>query len=315
MGHNEFTTALIEHLRRPMDGINAPDDTYIEEMIKLGADIEALDEDGFTPLLRCLSYPYPASNRGGMQTAIKSALAALLRVGSNLAATTPQGQSAADLAALWSGSVATDMLASETYRRSDPTLMALFSHIDPSWPKAGQPVTSDMKYQFLNACHTGAIDEINYTVHFYPDAVHWVDEKWQSGLSNPLTTAIIQANPREKVADLLIKTGCDVNWQDSRGMTALHSLCTRDSASSAIYIPKLIASGARTDLRNENGYTARELAEHNGLTNIITTLDVSMETYSQIQAILSNHYNAQARQARAGEITQRRTNDGSKFKL
>lgn len=311
-----LTTALLAHLRLPIDGVTPPDAVYVQDMISQGADIEATDEDGLTPLLRCLSYQYPASNRGGMQTAIQSTLSALLQAGADITAMTPQGDSAIDLAARWSGStLATDMLAAETYRRSNPAVMAAFKYIGHDWPKPDQPVTSELKLKFLNACHIGDVDQVAYTLHFYPGAVDWHDDGWQSGLSNPLTTAIIQSNHREKVADLLIAAGCDVNWQDRQGMTALHSLCTSQSDRTALYIPKLIVAGARTDLRNENGYTPRELAEHNQLPMIVSILDTAVDTFEKLQAILHSHHSAQVQQSRTDTLTHRRASDGGKFKF
>lgn len=55
----------------------------------------------------------------------------------------------------------------------------------------------------------------------------------------------------------LLKLGADVNYQDSKGMTALHYMLKKDSDKK--HFPMLIAHGARGDIRNNDGVTAAEI--------------------------------------------------------
>ena len=58
-------------------------------------------------------------------------------------------------------------------------------------------------------------------------------------------------------AEELLKHGADVNYQDRKGMTALHYMLKKGSDKK--HFPMLIAHGARGDLRNKDGATAAEL--------------------------------------------------------
>ena len=58
-------------------------------------------------------------------------------------------------------------------------------------------------------------------------------------------------------AEELLKLGADVNFQDSKRMTALHYLLKKRSDKK--YVRMLINYGARGDLKNENGVTAAEI--------------------------------------------------------
>ena len=58
-------------------------------------------------------------------------------------------------------------------------------------------------------------------------------------------------------AEELLKLGADVNYQDSKGMTALHYMLKKDSDKK--HFPMLIARGARGDIKNNDGVTAAEI--------------------------------------------------------
>jgi hypothetical protein len=62
---------------------------------------------------------------------------------------------------------------------------------------------------------------------------------------------------RFAAAEELLKLGADVNFQDSKKMTALHYLLKKGSDKK--YVRMLIEYGARGDLKNESGVTAVEI--------------------------------------------------------
>ena len=60
-----------------------------------------------------------------------------------------------------------------------------------------------------------------------------------------------------EAAEELLKLGADVNYQDRKGMTALHYMLKKGSDKR--YFPMLIDHGARGELRNKQGVCAAEL--------------------------------------------------------
>jgi ankyrin repeat protein len=62
---------------------------------------------------------------------------------------------------------------------------------------------------------------------------------------------------RFEAAEELLKHGADVNFQDRKGMTALHYMLKKGSDKK--HFAMLIAHGARGDLKNKDGVTAAEL--------------------------------------------------------
>lgn len=62
---------------------------------------------------------------------------------------------------------------------------------------------------------------------------------------------------RFRAAELLLRLGADVNFQDSRKMTALHYMLKK--ASPEQYFRPLIQHGARGDIPNRDGVTAGEI--------------------------------------------------------
>ena len=60
-----------------------------------------------------------------------------------------------------------------------------------------------------------------------------------------------------EAAEELLNLGADVNYQDRKGMTALHYMLKKGSDKR--FFPMLIAHGARGDLRNSQGVCAAEL--------------------------------------------------------
>jgi ankyrin repeat protein len=71
----------------------------------------------------------------------------------------------------------------------------------------------------------------------------------------PFLSAIKTSHFRS--AEELLKLGADVNYGDSKGMTALHYMLKKDSDKK--HFPMLIAHGARGDIKNKEGATAAEI--------------------------------------------------------
>lgn len=71
----------------------------------------------------------------------------------------------------------------------------------------------------------------------------------------PFLSAIKTSHFRS--AEELLKLGADVNYRDSKGMTALHYMLKKSSDRK--HFAMLIAHGARGDIKNKDGITAAEL--------------------------------------------------------
>jgi uncharacterized protein len=84
---------------------------------------------------------------------------------------------------------------------------------------------------------------------------HGADVNDPSGEESPFLFAIKWSH--FKSAEELLKLGADVNYQDPKGMTALHYMLKKGSDRK--YFAMLIAHGARSDIENKDGLTAAEL--------------------------------------------------------
>ena len=71
----------------------------------------------------------------------------------------------------------------------------------------------------------------------------------------PFLSAIKTSHFRS--AEQLLKLGADVNYRDSKGMTALHYMLKKDSDKK--HFAMLIAHNARGDIKNKEGVTAAEI--------------------------------------------------------
>ena len=60
-----------------------------------------------------------------------------------------------------------------------------------------------------------------------------------------------------RAAEALLEGGAGVNFQDSRGMTAIHYMLKKDSDKR--HFRMLLRYGARGDLRDEKGNTAGDI--------------------------------------------------------
>src|SRR4029077_92819 len=71
----------------------------------------------------------------------------------------------------------------------------------------------------------------------------------------PFLSAIKTSHFRS--AEELLKLGSDVNYQDSKGMTALHYMLKKDSDKK--HFPMLIERGARGDIKNKDRVAAADI--------------------------------------------------------
>lgn len=301
------TAQLHALLLLSMDDATVPNPATIKALLEAGADVNAPDFQGLTPLLRCLSWKYD----GIAWTYTKQAiLSLLLFYGADLSATTPDGTTAQTLASRWDDNqLAIDKLSCETLRRSDPILMAEITQICPNLPKPATPVNDTIKYKFVRACEGGTMDNIRYFLHFYPEAVNWQADIWDKEKA-ALTGLMATIRTQEiDVATLLLARGADVNAQTASGMTALH-LAVKQDGCSAELIDLLIQAGADEKLTNQEGVDALTLAQQQDNRVIATTLLAALE-----KRAASRHAQHHLVQSAIDNLSQRRAKDGNKFKL
>ena len=305
------TAALHALLLAPMDGSSKIDVAELKRLIATGADINAPDDEGYAPLIRHLSWPYPKSGSIGDQDGFHDTTRVLLRAGADLTHTTPEGITASELAARWNDKNWTvNRLDREALRRSDPILMAEVEEISTLWPSPGTPVDDAIKRSFMVACHNGSMNEIRYLLHLYPDAIHWNEDSWMSNGGNGLMSAINHGGHKLDVAELLVTRGVDVNWQNSAGQTALHLAASKGNGSEK-FINLLVNAGANEKLKNIDGATALDLAQAQSSATYADALTTAIDARHAV-------YQAARSAARAGTdaiITSHRVRDGRKFKL
>lgn len=94
-----------------------------------------------------------------------------------------------------------------------------------------------------------------------------INEK-DSGDMGPFFTAV--SNGKMEVCAVLVANGCDVNAKDPQtGFTALHFAVERDDLSS---VQRFLVLGANSGLLDNEGRSARDLAEEKGFTKIFDFL-------------------------------------------
>ncbi len=225
----------------------------IQSLLAEGADINAPDTAGLTPLLRCLSWDYPAMD-SRMRMHVGHVFDVLLASGASLDQRHPDGRSIDDILDSWgqAGSWPRDIIACERYRRSQPTLVKSIRRISTSWPKPDEPADLATTSAFFSACTRAVmdgrdtLDEVIYYLHLYPQAA---------------------------------------GWRDKEGNTALHLAVLQGQGAEAV-ISALLVAGADHTARNTTGQTPREAALDAGLTRTVDILDVCVDTMGRINTAL-----------------------------
>lgn len=311
MTPQEATAALHAHLLLPMDGVSMPDHLLAIDLLGVGADINALDAQGYPPLLRCLSWSYASSDPDVFKQACHEMLDVMLAHGADFGAQTPQGESHADLARRWQDDqLATKKLGREAYRRSEPELAASISRVCTTWPKPGETVSEKIKESFVSACSNGQLDEITYMLHLYPDAVSWqVDQKNHKGCTG-LIAGVCSGKHRVDITRLFIAKGANVNQRNGINRTALHYAAISDDTC----VTLLMQAGADETLYDQQDRTPYELAQARASSDDRCLRAMDAVIMSRTRAN-DNALASAAAQYRSDMILTKHRRDGVKFKL
>jgi hypothetical protein len=246
-------SALLKTEMRPMQHASE-----IWGLCKSRGRIDTPDDEGLTPLLRCLGWALDAEAPPQDHEEARTILRALLGYARDIDARTPEGLTAADLAALWDdGGTALRMVEDETFRRSDAALRRYVRHIELSWPRPGDPPTEKVQKDFIDFCRQQSNPQIVYYLHLYPEASAWsqpVDGRMMTGLEAALTAHEDKGLPLR----ILIAATRHINARLNDGMTplmlaALHGKTT--------ILGDLIAAGADETLQAPDGRRPRALLE------------------------------------------------------
>lgn len=238
----------------------------IAQQIVAGADIEARDYWGRTPLLLCLSRPpsQPPIPSPYYDT-FHATLGALLQHGADMDAVDDHGNSVDTLAARHDAEYdqTRAMIVCERQRRADPWLMQRFKSLKTSWlrPDAG---IEKARTAFFQSIILDAPDEMEYILHLHPEALHWRNDKGHTGLH-----LAMRHFGGGSTVDILLAAGAEVDARADDGSTPLMLACTVDFISGRQnYCATLIAAGADERLKNDQGQTAMDIAKNHGPGNL-----------------------------------------------
>lgn len=311
MTPQEATAALHAHLLAPMDGESMPEAALAGDLLDAGADINAADDQGLPPLLRCLSWRYADFDPDVFKSAAHEMLDLLLARGADFGVQTPQGESHADLARRWKDDqLATKKIGREAYRRSEPELAASLSRICTTWPKPGEVASEQIKESFVSACSNGQLDEIIYLLHLYPDAINWqVDQKNHKDCTG-LIAGVCSGKHRVDITRLFIAKGANVNQRNGINRTALHYAAISDDTC----VTLLMQAGADETLYDSQDRTPYELAQGraNSDDRCLRAMDAVITARTRAN---DNTLAIAAAQYRSDMILTHHRRDGVKFKL
>ncbi len=266
MSRQQFTAALHEHLARLPEGLSL---TLVATLIDGGADINMPDDEGYTPLLRCLKAGCAEGMTAQMQAPLQALVSLLLRHGADMDGLSPQGHSVDALASFWGddGQVR-QRLSCERLRRSDPYLAAHISEISIYWPRPDDKNITGLTRSLMKACMAGDIEKVTYFSHVFPASLSWVDDELMGFEITPVIAAAIGTDARRKHAllEFLRDAGCEINRQNDEGNTALHYVCGAQYRSPDA-IRALIALGADDTITNNANRTPRDMTVDRGFTD------------------------------------------------
>lgn len=242
-----------------------PDADYtdrLQELLQAGADVNAVDAEGFTPLLRCLSWRWGIGEKPLFEYEQK-ALSILLRAGADLDACTPSGVSVDGLVQFWPDSgVAELKIARERFRRADPVLMQAYDIIPHTWPIPSDPChDAALPEHFVKLCESGDAAQVGYILHIRPDAIGFVADISSEGARNGVLSALHRGLSQTHVLELLFAQGADVEWRDAQGWSAL--ALAADHVDAAKVLPVVLAQKPALDRPDPNGKTPLRAALHN----------------------------------------------------
>lgn len=284
MDNNRFTAELHQLLAARCGS----DLTLVATLIDAGADVNAPDAQGYTPLLRCLqagTAEMTAQHRAPLQ----ALLSLLLRHGADMDVLSPQGLDPATLATFWNDEgEAQKRLSCERLRRSDPYLARHISEISIYWPQPSDKNIAGLARSLMKACIAGDLEKVVYFSHVFPASLGWKDDEVMGFEITPLIAAAIGTDARRKGALLafLRDAGCDINAQNDEGNTALHYACSAEYRSPEA-VRHLAALGADDSLRNNAGKTARDMTRDRGFTSgqaASDALDLGLQDRTRAQA-------------------------------
>ena len=279
MDNTRLTAELHRHLASLPDGLNL---TLAATLISGGADINMPDDEGYTPLVRCLKAGCRAGMDAQSQAPLHALLSLLLRHGADMDVLSPEGSSAAVLASFWNDEdQANQRLSCERLRRSDPYLAEHVSEISIYWPTPNDKNIAGLTRSLMKACIAGDIEKVTYFSHVFPKSLNWIDDELMGFEITPMIAAAIGTDARRKqgMLQFLVSAGCDINQQNEEGNTALHYACSAEYRSPEA-IRHLVALNANEHITNNANKTPGDLTRDRGFTDgraAADTLDLALE--------------------------------------
>ncbi len=253
-------------LHSALNGASLPSADQLKALITAGADVNAPDHHGLPMLLRVLSLGYGRADPAPYRETLHELLSLALQSGADIAAVTPAGDTAEDLAATWQDdNWALKKLDCETRRRAHPALMEKIAEIKTSWPAPDAEVSDEVVRDFMAQCYAGDVAAVDYHLHFWPEAKDWQYHPDPGRGDNGLISVVSNKETNQPdAALLLIAAGCNVNLQNDLGQTALMLAAGRPGIGSYVYISLLVDAGADETIRDHQGMTAFDHAEAAG---------------------------------------------------
>ncbi|MDR1658642.1 MAG: ankyrin repeat domain-containing protein [Deltaproteobacteria bacterium] len=229
----------------------------LEALIKLGADIESVDGQGFRPLLN-------AAQTGNIPN-----LKALIELGANIDAANSDGETALFAAARFS----TNPEVALTLIRAGANLEARNNRQETPIFGAASNSNPEVLTAFIGAgANTKAVDEIESSILFSASlsapnvenirrilVLGFDVNQTNTMLLTPIMAAAL--NPQPNIARYLLLQGADPNAQTDKGLTAL--MMAAASSHDPLIIKTLLGGGADPFLKDKEGRDVFDLVNNN----------------------------------------------------